>query len=146
DGIPHARQRSIKVFDDDKHWYEFGDEQTAPLGTLDIILMRKDPPFDMEYVYASYMLEHAEAQGCLVINRPRSLRDANEKFYASWFPQCTPPTLVTREPTRVRDFLHEHNEIVVKPLDIMGGQSIFRLKQDDPNITVVLDHMTGTGT
>ena len=142
---PYARSRLLRVHDDAKRWFEFGTEKTRPLADLDVILMRKDPPFDMEYVYATYLLEHAEARGVLVVNRPRSLRDANEKLFALQFPQCIPPTAIARDPARLREFLIEHGDIVVKPLGTMGGNSVFRLRSDDPNISVVLETMTDRG-
>jgi glutathione synthase len=108
--------------------------------------MRKDPPFDMEYVYTTYLLERTQAGGVLVVNQPDSLRDANEKLFTAWFPQCTPPTLVTRQAAQIRAFLTEHGDIIVKPLGGMGGQSVFHLRQDDPNVNVVLETMTKRGT
>jgi glutathione synthase len=146
DETPMARMRALTVYDDAHRWHEFGEATTAPLSTLDVILMRKDPPFDMEYIYTTYLLEQAEAQDVLVINRARALRDANEKLASVWFPQCIPPTLVAREPSRFKEFLQEHRDIVVKPLDGMGGRSIFRLRENDPNLNVVLETMTGNGT
>jgi glutathione synthase len=104
--------------------------------------MRKDPPFDQEYIYATYLLERAESMGVYVVNKPQSLRDANEKLFTAWFPQCCAETLVAREPTRIRSFLHEQGEIILKPLDGMGGTSIFHLRKDDPNLSVILETMT----
>jgi glutathione synthase len=146
DGEAHARMRALTVFDDPGRWFELGAAEEAPLAGLDVILMRKDPPVDVEYLYATYLLEQAEACGALVVNRPRALRDANEKLYAAWFPHCTPPMLVTRESARIREFLREQGEIVVKPLGAMGGHSVFRLRGDDPNVNVVLENMTALGT
>jgi len=142
DGQALARQRELKVFDDTRRWFEFGKETTGPLSELDVILMRKDPPFDMEYVYTTYLLERAEDAGVLVVNRPRSLRDANEKLFTAWFPQCTPPTLVTRAAGLIRDFLAEHGDIVLKPLGGMGGESVFRVRRDDPNVNVTIETLT----
>ena len=142
DGVAFARRRSLKVFEDSSRWFEFGPETTSVLSELDVILMRKDPPFDMEYVYATYLLERAEAAGVLVVNKPRSLRDANEKLFTAWFPQCTPPTLVARRAALIRDFLAEHQDIILKPLDGMGGASVFRLRREDPNVNVVLETLT----
>ena len=142
DGDAHARMRPIEVRDDPHDWYTLGETDTAALASLDVILMRKDPPFDMEYVYSTYILERAEAAGVLVVNRPQSLRDANEKMFTAWFPQCCPPTLVTREHARMDAFLHEHGDIIVKPLDGMGGTSIFRVRVDDPNVNVVFETLT----
>lgn len=140
-----GRARLLSVRDDKNGWFAFHGERELPLAQLDVILMRKDPPFDMEYIYTTYLLELAETAGVLVINKPRSLRDANEKFFALNFPQCCPPTLVDREPTRLKAFLSEHADIVVKPLDGMGGASVFRLRQDDPNINVILETLTAHG-
>ena len=142
DGQSFARQRALKVFDDTRRWFEWGEETTGPLSELDVILMRKDPPFDMEYIYATYLLESAEQAGVLVVNKPRSLRDANEKLFTAWFPQCAPPTLVTRAAGRLRDFLTEHGDIVLKPLGGMGGESVFRLHRDDPNTNVTIETLT----
>jgi glutathione synthase len=146
DGQALARQRELKVFDDAQRWFAWGGETTGPLSELDVILMRKDPPFDMEYVYATYLLERAEDAGVLVVNRPRSLRDANEKLFTAWFPQCTPPTLVTRAAGRIRDFLAEHGDIVLKPLGGMGGESVFRVRRDDPNVNVTIETLTARET
>ena len=142
DGSAHARMRSIEVRDDPNDWYTLGEPRTGPLASLDVILMRKDPPFDMEFVYATYILERAEAAGVLVVNRPQSLRDANEKMFTAWFPQCCPPTLVTREHARMNAFLDEHGDIIVKPLDGMGGMSIFRVRAGDPNVNVIFETLT----
>jgi glutathione synthase len=134
--------RQLSVKDDDSDWFQFDGEIEQALDQLDVILMRKDPPFDMEYIYTTYMLERAEAAGVLVVNRPQSLRDANEKLFTAVFPQCCPATLVTREMERIRSFLREHGDIIVKPPDGMGGAGIFRLRTDDPNIGVVLETLT----
>ncbi|MBK7543860.1 MAG: glutathione synthase [Candidatus Competibacteraceae bacterium] len=135
-----ARRLSVK---DDKHgWFAFHGERELPLAELDAMLMRKDPPFDMEYIYTTYLLELAEAAGVLVVNKPSSLRDANEKVFALHFPECCPPTLVARAATRLKAFLGEHEDIVVKPLDGMGGASVFRLRQNDPNLNVILETLT----
>ena len=142
DGTAHARMRSIEVRDDPHDWYTLGETNTRPLASLDVILMRKDPPFDMEFVYSTYILERAEAAGVLVVNRPQSLRDANEKMFTAWFPRCCPPTLVTRDHARMNAFLHEHGDIIVKPLDGMGGVSIFRVRTGDPNVNVVFETLT----
>ena len=145
DGEARARLRQLAVRDAVQNWHQFGTEQDAALSSLDVVLMRKDPPFDMEYVYTTYILERAAAGGTLVINRPAALRDANEKAYTAWFPQCCPPTLMSRSMARLRGFLAEHGKIVVKPLDGMGGASVFVLHGDDPNISVVLETLTGRG-
>lgn len=141
-GRAYARTRTLKVQRDYGQWHEFIVEQDMPLDALDVILMRKDPPFDQEYIYATYLLERAEGLGVLVINKPQSLRDANEKLFTAWFSDCCAETLVARDPARIRDFLKEQGEIILKPLDGMGGTSIFHLRQNDPNISVILETMT----
>lgn len=141
-----ARCRELEVQDDTHHWYDLGTEMTQPLAELDVILMRQDPPFNMEYIYNTYLLEQAQAHGALVVNDPRALRDANEKFSILWFPQCIPPTLIAREIGRLREFVAAHGDVVVKPLDVMGGTSVFRLRTGDPNIGVVLETMTADET
>ncbi len=142
DGAAQARMRRLKVAPDPKRWFEFGAENETPLAALDVVLMRKDPPFDMQYVYTTYLLERAEAAGVLVVNRPQSLRDCNEKLFTAWFPQCTPPTLVTRDAARIRGFLREQGDIILKPLGGMGGESVFRLHLTDPNINVAIETLT----
>ena len=142
DGRTHARMRKLSVRRDDADWFRFDGECDAPLDDLDVVLMRKDPPFDQEYIYATYLLECAENRGVQVINKPRSLRDANEKLFTAWFPQCCAPTLVAREARLLREFLAEQGEMVLKPLDGMGGASIFRVAERDPNLSVILETMT----
>src|SRR5690606_28671205 len=115
------------------------------LSELDVILMRKDPPFDNEYIYSTYILEEAEKQGTLVLNRPQSLRDCNEKIFATQFPQCCPPVLVSRTAAQLRAFHREHGDVIFKPLDGMGGSSIFRCREDDPNVGVILETLTRHG-
>lgn len=146
DGRAFARHRGLTVVDRSESWFEFGDEQHGPLGELDVILMRKDPPFDMEYVYATYLLERAEADGARVVNKPQSLRDVNEKLATAYFPQCAPPTLVTRDPARMRAFSDEHGDVILKPLHGMGGTGVFRLQPGDPNRNVVIETLTEYGT
>ncbi len=145
DGQACARLRELTVRDDNDDWFSLGEPQDRPLAELDVVLMRKDPPIDTEYLYATQMLALAETQGTLVVNRTQALRDANEKLASAWFPQCAPPTLVTREQTRLRAFLAEHNDIIIKPLDAMGGASIFRVRVDDPNIGVIFETLTEHG-
>lgn len=140
---PMARMKQLRVRDDPEHWFDFVTQRTAPLDSLSSILMRKDPPFNMEYIYATYLLEQAETRGSLVVNRPAALRDANEKLYTSWFPQCTPATLVSRHRQDFHSFLEKHRDIILKPLGGMGGESIFRLTQGDPNTNVILETLTG---
>ncbi|TXH05356.1 MAG: glutathione synthase [Nevskiaceae bacterium] len=146
DGVALGRARSVTVIDDKQHWFDFtGEPQTLKLGELDAILMRKDPPFDLEYITATYILERAEAQGALVANKPASLRDCNEKMYTAWFPQCTPPTLFSRDPATLRAFHAEHGDVIYKPVDGMGGQGIFRVGADGLNLGAVLEQLTGNG-
>jgi glutathione synthase len=142
---PFGRSRLLSVADNAHGWFAFHGERELPLAALDVILMRKDPPFDMEYIYTTYLLELAEMAGALVVNQPRGLRDANEKFFALHFPQCCPPALVSREPARLKRFLDEQSDLVVKPLDGMGGTSVFRLRRDDPNLNVILETLTAHG-
>jgi len=141
-GVAYARTRTLTVERNAQQWYQFTAEQDIPLSELNVIMMRKDPPFDQEYIYATYLLERAESTGVYVVNKPQSLRDANEKLFTAWFPHCCAETLVTREPSRIRQFLAEEGEIILKPLDGMGGTSIFHIRQDDPNISVILETMT----
>ncbi len=126
-------------------WYRLGDPVATPLAECDVVFMRKDPPFDMEYIYSTYLLERAEAEGALVVNRPASLRDCNEKFFASAFPQCGPPLVVTRRADVIREFQSKYKDIVLKPLDGMGGAAIFRMMDGDPNLSVVIEMLTNHG-
>jgi len=142
DGKSFAHMYPLRVKDDNTDWHELGDPNTQPLSFLDVIFMRKDPPFDMEYVYTTYLLEQAEQEGVLVVNKPQSLRDANEKMFTAWFPQCLPPTLVTRQDAQIREFLDQQGDIILKPLGGMGGTSVFRLRQGDPNVGVVIETLT----
>ncbi len=145
DGACHGRMRALTLQDDEAHWYREGPAREAPLHELAVVLMRKDPPIDMEYIYATHLLELAESRGVHVVNSPRALRDINEKLYTAWFPQCTPPTLVTRDGDRLRDFLAEQGDIILKPLDAMGGESVFRVTGGNPNINVIIEVMTERG-
>lgn len=144
-GEARARMTPITVFHDPDAWYNTHPPQDLPLADLDVILMRKDPPFDNEYIYSTYLLESAERKGTLVVNRCQGLRDSNEKVFATEFPQCCPPLLVSRDMQRLRDFHREHGDVIFKPLDGMGGTAIFRAKHDDPNIAVILETLTGHG-
>ncbi len=144
-GQARARLRPLRVFDDAARWFELGTEVDQPLQDLDVILMRKDPPFDNEFIYSTYLLEQAEQAGCLVVNRPQSLRDCNEKMFATLFPQLTPPTLVSRRADILREFASEQRDIILKPLDGMGGSSIFRHREGDPNLSVILETLTNHG-
>ncbi|RYV00909.1 glutathione synthase [Shewanella sp. OPT22] len=145
DGTAVANMKPLTVTDNAESWFELGDTQNNALADLDVILMRKDPPFDTEYIYATYMLERAEDKGTLIVNKPQSLRDANEKLFTAWFPEHTPTTLVTRDSQRIRDFYAEHQDIILKPLDGMGGSSIFRVKPNDPNLGVIIETLTNHG-
>lgn len=138
----YGRFRTLEVMDRANGWYRFLDEETRPLDSVAAILMRKDPPFDMEYVYATYLLEDAQQRGTLVVNDPRSLRDANEKIFATRFEGCCPPTLVTRRRAEIDAFRGTHQDIILKPLDAMGGASVFRVRPDDPNYGVIVETMT----
>lgn len=145
DGQVFAEMRPLEVFENADKWYHLGEQQTRPITDVDVILMRKDPPFDMEYVYSTYLLEQAQAAGVLIINDPQSLRDANEKLFTAWFPQCCPPTLVARHKHLIREFQHEHGDIILKPLDGMGGASIFRINRGDPNFSVIVETLSQHG-
>jgi glutathione synthase len=146
DGIAYGRLRAVTVKDDPKSWYELGEPRVERLADSDVILMRKDPPFDMEYIYSTYILERAEEQGALVVNRPQGLRDMNEKVFTAWFPQCCAPTLITRDMSDMHAFLREHGRIVCKPLYGMGGRSIFVVDRGDKNANVIFETMTEYGT
>jgi glutathione synthase len=135
----------LSVRDDDADWYTPGESQEIELGDLDAVLMRKDPPFNMEYVYTTYILDRAREAGALVVNHPQALRDMNEKAYTAWFPECTPVTLITRSISEMRAFLAEHGHIVAKPLDGMGGKSIFAIRKGDKNANVIFETLTDDG-
>ncbi len=146
DGRCHARLAQLEVRADENDWFTLSDATTAPLDELDVVLMRKDPPVNMEFIYTTLLLERAEAHGTLVVNKPAAIRNANEKLYTAWFPQCCTPTRVSRDMRLLKDFHAEHGDIIVKPLDGMGGASIFRVQQQDPNLNVILETITGNGT
>jgi glutathione synthase len=145
DGQARASSQALQVFKDPAHFYELGDKHDIKLSELDVILMRKDPPFDNEFLYATHILELADKQGAWVVNKPSSLRDCNEKLFALQFPQCGPIHLVSRDQARLRAFHAEHGDVIMKPLDGMGGSSIFRLKPDDANVGVILETLTNHG-
>lgn len=145
-GEARASVRALFVADNAETWYELGPREDKSLGEINVILMRKDPPFDNEYIYSTYILEAAENQGALVLNKPQSLRDCNEKVFATQFPQCCPPVLVSRNAQQLRDFHRQHQDVIFKPLDGMGGSSIFRCRADDPNVGVILETLTQHGT
>jgi len=144
-GDARANTQKVRVFDDTEHWYELFDQQDIALSELDAILMRKDPPFDTEFIYATYMLERAEVAGTLIVNKPQSLRDCNEKLFTAWFADLTPRTLVTRNDSQIRAFHNELKDIIIKPLDGMGGSSIFRIKENDANVGVIIETLTNHG-
>jgi len=141
-----AAMSRLEVSNDPDDWYHCSQPAVQPLATLDVVLMRKDPPVDMEYMYSTFLLERAAAEGVLLVNHPAALRDASEKLYTAWFAECCPPTLVSREITRLRKFLDEHGDIVVKPLNGMGGASVFRVQRNDPNLNVILETITDNGS
>ena len=145
-GAASGQSTLLRVRDNDDDWYELGDTSEVALGELDAILMRKDPPFDMEYVYTTYILDRAERAGALVVNAPQALRDMNEKAYTAWFPEITPTTLITRSMADMKSFLAEHGHVVAKPLDGMGGRSIFVVTKSDKNANVVFETLTDYGT
>ncbi len=146
DGQAFARLSELTVRDDPQDWFSLGEPQGRLLAEMDVVLMRKDPPIDTEYLYATQMLALAEAQSTLVVNRTSALREANEKLASTWFPQCAPPTLVTRDQPQLRAFLAEHGDVIIKPLDAMGGASIFRVRADDPNVGVIFETLTEHGS
>ncbi len=137
----------IKTFIQASPWYQIQNTQhNLPLSNFDVILMRKDPPFTLEYIYTTYMLELAEKKGVLVLNKPQSLRDANEKLFATHFPHCCPPTLISQDQTLLLDFWKKEQSTVFKPLDKMAGQSIFVTHANDPNVRVIIEALTENGT
>lgn len=144
-GDVRIRYREITVFDDLAKWFEIGSENECSGSDLDVILMRKDPPVDMEFIYTTYLLERIEDSGTLVVNKPRSIRDCNEKLFATRFPQCCPELIVSRDQSRLKSFHKEFGDVIFKPLDGMGGASVFRVKQDDPNLNVILETLTDHG-
>ena len=144
-GLALGEARSLTVHQNTDHWYDLSESRQIKLGDLDAILMRKDPPFDMEYVYSTYILELAEQQGALIVNSPQALRDCNEKAYCAWFPDVCPETLIGRNASQFRTFLEKHGDIILKPLDGMGGASIFRVQQNSANISVIIETLTQYG-
>lgn len=130
---------------DGDEWYEMEAPRETPLQQFDVVMMRKDPPFDMEYVYSTYLLELAEAQGARVVNKPRAIRDHNEKLAIARYADFTAPTLVTRREDLIRTFLAQHQDIILKPLDGMGGTSVFRVHREDPNVSVIIETLTHYG-
>ena len=142
---PYAKMGRLKVYDHPEKWFDLEKSSPQHLSQLDVILMRKDPPFDSEFIYSTYILEAAERLGTLIVNRPQGLRDCNEKVFATHFPQCTPPLIVSRDQALLSAFLEDHEEVVYKPLDGMGGTSIFRVKRGDQNLNVILETLTADG-
>ena len=146
DGMVWGKMHRIEVHDNATQWYSMGQTTVQPLADLDLLLMRKDPPVNMDYLYLTYLLEIAESQGLTVLNKPGSIRDANEKLFACHFPQCTPPHVVTAQREPIEEFLQRHPHSVIKPLNAMGGQGIFQLRREDPNLPALLDTATRGGT
>jgi glutathione synthase len=144
-GQCRATTHRVKVFDDSEHWYELSNAQDIAVSELDAVLMRKDPPFDTEFIYATYLLERAEVEGTLIVNKPQSLRDCNEKLFTAWFSEFTPKTLVTRSSDKIREFHSKQQDVIIKPLDGMGGASIFRIKENDVNVGVIIETLTNHG-
>ena len=141
-GAAMATMAPLQVYRDHQRFYTLGERCEEALSTLDVVLMRKDPPFNNEYIYSTYILEAAERQGTLIVNRCQSLRDCNEKVFATQFPDCCPPVLVSADSDRLKAFHAEHGDVIFKPLDGMGGSAIFRVKPDDPNLNVILEILT----
>ena len=141
-GEAMASMAELQVFRDPERWRQLGPAKVRELTSLDAVLMRKDPPFDNEYIYSTYILEAAERKGVLIVNRCQSLRDCNEKVFTSHFPQCCPPLLVSAEQQLLKDFHRQHTDVIFKPLDGMGGSAVFRVRQDDPNLNVILETLT----
>ncbi len=144
-GQAKAKAKPLSVSQNPEQWYQLQEEQDIELASLDVILMRKDPPFDNEFIYSTYILEQAEQQGCLIVNRPQSLRDCNEKFFATQFAELCPKHLVSKRIDLLKDFHQQHQDVIFKPLDGMGGSAIFRCKADDPNVSVILETLTQHG-
>lgn len=144
-GLARATVRRLSVEDNPESWFEVGSPQDIALSDLDVVLMRKDPPFDMDFIYSTYILEAAQREDTLVVNDPRSLRDCNEKLFATQFPQCCPPLIVAASAARLKAFHAEHGDVIFKPLDGMGGASIFRVKAGDPNLSVIIETLTDHG-
>jgi glutathione synthase len=144
-GISRANMTSLEVRDDPQSWFTLGESGDKALSELDVILMRKDPPFDLDYIYSTYLLEQAHREGTLIVNNPQSLRDCNEKIFATQFPQCCPPVLVSADAEMLKAFYREHEDVIYKPLDGMGGTSIFRVKRGDANLSVIIETLTLQG-
>lgn len=145
EGHAYGRLTRVTVSMDPTHWFDYGESEECCLSSLDVIIMRKDPPFDMEYIYTTYLLDLAERDGVLVVNKPQSLRDANEKFFTVYFPDCVPDTLISRDMARLKAFWQQHQDVIFKPLDGMGGRAIFRAEKNCPNTNVILETLTDYG-
>ena len=144
-GQARATIQNLSVKDDEKDWFSLGSKTDTALSELDVVLMRKDPPFDMDYIYSTYLLEQAQCEGVMVVNDPQSLRDCNEKLFATQFPQCCPPLIVASSQEKLKTFHKQHKDVIYKPLDGMGGASIFRVKAGDSNLSVVIETLTDNG-
>ncbi|MGH8119664.1 MAG: glutathione synthase [Gammaproteobacteria bacterium] len=143
---PCARMRRLQVMDNTDRWFAFGEESATALAMLDIILMRKDPPVDMNYIYTTQILDLAQKAGVYVVNDPATLRDVNEKLFVHWFPDCIAPTLITSTAERIVEFVQRHEDIILKPLGNMGGVSVFRARKHDTNLNVIIETLTADGT
>ncbi|KXJ52080.1 glutathione synthase [Neptuniibacter pectenicola] len=144
-GKAQAKMAPLSVAMDENDWFTRDDYQTRDLSDLDVILMRKDPPFDNEFIYTTYLLEQAEKEGTLIVNKPQSLRDYNEKLFATHFPECCPPVLVSKHDELLRAFHKTHGDVIFKPLDGMGGSQIYRIKEDGLNLGVIIETLTDHG-
>lgn len=144
-GVSRASTRPLDVRDDPNDWFTLGDATDRALSELDVILMRKDPPFDLDYIYSTYLLEQAQQAGCLVVNDPQSLRDCNEKMFATQFPECCPDFVVSSSARVLKAFYQQHEDVIYKPLDGMGGSSIFRVQPGDSNLSVIIEMLTMQG-
>jgi glutathione synthase len=145
DGAVAGDVQSLKMSGDERMWYRLGAKRRVPLREFDVVLMRKDPPFDMEYVYSTYLLEIAQRQGARVLNDPRAIRDFNEKISITQYPQFIVPSLVARRMDMLHEFIETHGDTILKPLDEMGGASVFRVKKNDPNVNVIVETITRYG-
>ena len=144
-GVSRANVRTLSVQDDEQDWYSLGNSSDIALSELDVILMRKDPPFNVDYINTTYLLEQAQREGTMIVNDPQSLRDCNEKMFATQFPQCCPPFMVGCSAEKLKAFHEEHEDVIYKPLDGMGGESIFRVAANDPNLSVIIETLTVGG-
>ena len=146
DHLPYAKTQHLKLYDDPQKWYQVTSTQNMPLSELDVILMRKDPPFDMEYIMDTYILDMAKDQGVLIVNNPQALRDANEKFFTEAFPQFSPKCVISRNPEHIKQFAKTLDKVIIKPMDGMGGASIFQTGRNDKNLNVIIETVTNNGS